>query len=58
MFVVSLVAFGISVSSFLLMRMYQSTIAGWFAAGFGFVAIITMMVPGLQKLRAGKAAKV
>jgi hypothetical protein len=57
MFIVSLVTFGISAASFLLMRMYQSHIAGWFAAGFGFVAIITMMVPGLQKLRAGKVTK-
>lgn len=58
MFVASLVAFGISAASFLLMRVYQSHIAGWFAAGFGFVAIITMIIPGLQKLRAGKVAKV
>jgi len=58
MFVVSLVTFGISAASFLLMRTYQSTIAGWCAVGFGFVAIITMVIPGLQKLRAGKVAKV
>ena len=58
MFILSVVTFGISAASFLLMRMYQSHIAGWFAAGFGFVAIITMMVPGLQKLRAGKVTKV
>ena len=58
MFILSLVTFGISAASFLLMRTYQSHIAGWFAAGFGFVAIITMMVPGLQKLRAGKVTKV
>lgn len=58
MFIVSLVTFGISVASFLLMRAYQSTIAGWFAAGFGFVAIITMIIPGLQKLRTRKVTKV
>jgi len=58
MFAISVITFGISAAAFLLMRTYQSTIAGWFAAGFGFVAIITMIIPGLQKLRAGKVAKV
>jgi len=55
--VASLITFGLSASSFLVMREYQSHIAGWCAAGFGFVAIITMMVPGVQKLRSGKIAK-
>jgi hypothetical protein len=39
------------------MRAYQSHIAGWCAAGFGFIAIITMIFPGLQKLRSGKITK-
>ncbi|CUR52038.1 protein of unknown function [Nitrosotalea devaniterrae] len=57
MFVISLVTFGISAASFLLMRTYQSTIAGWCAVVFGFSAIITMVIPGLQKLRTGKITK-
>jgi hypothetical protein len=57
MFGVSLIMFGLSAASFLVMRVYESHIAGWSAAGFGFVAMISMMVPGLQKLLKGKIVK-
>ena len=49
--------FGLSAASFLVMRVYESHIAAWCAAGFGFVAMISMMVPGLQKLLKGKTVK-
>ena len=49
--------FGLSAASFLVMRVYESHIAAWFAAGFGFVAMISMMAPGLQKLLKGKTIK-
>ena len=39
------------------MRVYQSHMAALFAAGFGFVAMITMVIPGLQKLLKGKTVK-
>jgi len=57
MFSISLVMFGLSAASFLLMRVYQSHMAALFAAGFGFVAMITMVIPGLQKLLKGKTVK-
>lgn len=57
MFVISLTMFGLSAASFLLMRVYESHMAAWFAAGFGFVAMIFMMIPGLQKLLMGKTVK-
>lgn len=57
MFGISLIMFGLSAASFLAMRVYDSHIAALFAAGFGFVAMISMMVPGLQKLLRGKAVK-
>jgi hypothetical protein len=43
--------------SFLVMHTYKSYIAGWAAVVFGFIAIITMMVPGLERFRANKTAK-
>ena len=49
--------FGLSAASFLVMRLYDSHIAALFAAGFGFVAMISMMTPGLQKLLSGKTVK-
>lgn len=57
MFVTSLTMFGLSAASFLLMRVYESHMAALFAAGFGFVAMISMMIPGLQKLLSGKTVK-
>jgi len=39
------------------MHTYKSYIAGWAAVVFGFIAIITMMIPGLEKLRASKITK-
>ncbi|MGI0069447.1 MAG: hypothetical protein ACREAN_04235 [Nitrosopumilaceae archaeon] len=56
-FTISLITFGLSVASFLIMRTYQSHIAGWGAVVFGFIAIITMMIPGLEKLRSNKITK-
>ena len=49
--------FGLSAASFLAMRVYESHMAGLFAAGFGFVAMVFMMIPGLQKLLRGKTVK-
>jgi len=49
--------FGLSAASFLVMRVYESHVAALFAAGFGFVGMISMMVPGLQKLLKGKTVK-
>jgi len=49
--------FGLSASSFLVMRIYESHTAALFAAGFGFVAMIFMMLTGLQKLLRGKTVK-
>ncbi len=57
MFAISLIMFGLSAASFLVMRVYDSHIAALCAAGFGFVAIIAMMAPGLQKLLSGKIVK-
>ena len=57
MFVISLTMFGLSAASFLAMRVYESHIAALFAAGFGFVAMTFMMIPGLKKLFTGKTAK-
>ena len=57
MFGITLIMFGLSAASFLVMRVYESHIAALFAAGFGFVAITAMMVPGLQKLLRGKIVK-
>jgi len=57
MFGISLTMFGLSASSFLVMRIYESHTAALFAAGFGFVAMIFMMLPGLQKLLRGKTVK-
>lgn len=57
MFAISLIMFGLSAASFLVMRVYDSHIAALFAVGFGFVAMISMMVPGLQKLLKGKTVK-
>lgn len=54
---ISLVTFGLSVLSFLAMHTYKSSIAGWSAVVFGFIAIITMMIPGIKKLRADKITK-
>lgn len=49
--------FGLSAASFLFMRLYESHMAALFAAGFGFAAMIFMMIPGLQKLLRGKSVK-
>ncbi len=49
--------FGLSAASFLTMRIYQSHMAALFAAGFGFAAMVFMMIPGLQKLLRGKTVK-
>ncbi|HXU95137.1 MAG TPA: hypothetical protein VFP45_01750 [Candidatus Nitrosotalea sp.] len=57
MFVISLAMFGLSAASFLAMRIYQSHMAALFAAGFGFAAMVFMMIPGLQKLLRGKTVK-
>jgi len=57
MFGVSLITFGLSAASFLVMRVYESHTAALFAAGFGFVGMISMMIPGLQKLLKGKTVK-
>ncbi|MDE1811839.1 MAG: hypothetical protein KGH85_03090 [Thaumarchaeota archaeon] len=56
-FGISLITFSLSVISFLVMHTYKSHIAGWGAVVFGFIAIITMMIPGIKKLRAGKTTK-
>ncbi|MDE1831731.1 MAG: hypothetical protein KGI02_05095 [Thaumarchaeota archaeon] len=56
-FSISLITFSLSVVSFLIMHTYKSYIAGWTAVIFGFIAIITMMIPGLEKLRAKKITK-
>ncbi|MDE1832497.1 hypothetical protein [Candidatus Nitrosotalea okcheonensis] len=56
-FAISLITFSLSVASFLVMHTYKSYIAGWAAVIFGFIAIITMMIPGLEKLRAKKITK-
>ena len=55
--IISLAMFALSVVSFLAMRSYQSHVAGWAAVFFGFAAIITMMIAGLQKLKTGKMTK-
>jgi hypothetical protein len=39
------------------MQTYKSHIAGWGAVVFGFIAITTMMIPGIKKLRANKITK-
>ncbi|NHH98907.1 hypothetical protein DYY66_2390 [Candidatus Nitrosotalea sp. FS] len=57
MFAISLAMFGLSAASFLFMRVYESHMAALFAAGFGFAAMISMMVPGLQKILKGKTVK-
>ena len=57
MFATSLIMFGLSAASFLVMRVYNSHIAALCAAGFGFIAITAMMAPGLQKLLNGKIVK-
>ncbi len=49
--------FGLSVLSFIIMRSYQSHIAGWGAVVFGFIAITTMIIGGLRKLRDSKITK-
>lgn len=49
--------FGLSAASFLFMRLYEFHMAAWFAAGFGFAAMISMMIPGLQKLLKSKTVK-
>ncbi len=49
--------FGLSAASFLVMRVYEYHVAAWFAAGFGFVGMISMMAPVLQKLLKGKTVK-
>lgn len=53
----ALITFGLSVLSFLVMRTYQSHIAGWAAVVFGFTVIISMVTSGLRKLNTGKIAK-
>lgn len=57
MFAISLAMFGLSAASFLAMRVYGSHMAALLAAGFGFVAMVTMMIPGLQKLLMGKTVQ-
>ena len=57
MFAISLAMFGLSAASFLAMRVYEFHMAALLAAGFGFVAMIFMMIPGLQKLLRGKTVK-
>ena len=57
MFAISLIMFGLSAASFLVMRVYEFHTAALFAAGFGFVAITSMMAPGLQRLLRGKTVK-
>ncbi|MGI0006809.1 MAG: hypothetical protein ACREAR_02290 [Nitrosotalea sp.] len=56
-FGISLITFSLSVLSFLAMHTYKSNIAGWSAVIFGFVAIITMMIPGVRKMRADRVTK-
>jgi len=48
---------GLSVLSFIIMRNYESQIAGWAAVVFGFASITTMIINGLRKLKDGKIAK-
>lgn len=55
--VFSVIMFGLSAASFLIMRSYESQIAGWSAVAFGFACIITMIISGLQKINKGKVAK-
>lgn len=57
MFAISLISFGLSAASFLFMRVYESHMAALLAAGFGFAAMIFMMIPVLQKLLNGKTVK-
>lgn len=57
MFAISLMMFGLSAASFLVMRVYESHMSALFAAGFGFVALVFMVIPGLQKLLRGKTVK-
>ena len=57
MFAISLAMFGLSAASFLAMRIYQAHMAAWVAAGFGFAAMVFMMIPVLQKLLRGKTVK-
>ncbi|MGI0062731.1 MAG: hypothetical protein ACREBA_09805 [Nitrosotalea sp.] len=56
-FGISLITFSLSVLSFLAMHTFKSNIAGWSAVIFGFIAIITMMIPGIKKLRADRITK-
>lgn len=48
---------GLSAISFLIMRSYQSHIAGWVAVVFGFISITTMIISGLRKLKDSKITK-
>ncbi|MGA9230254.1 MAG: hypothetical protein WBV92_08885 [Nitrosotalea sp.] len=57
MSILSFITFGLSALSFLVMRIYESKIAGWAAVVFGFIAIGSMTIVGLQRLRDGKIAK-
>lgn len=54
---ISLIMFSLSVLSFLIMRVYESHIAGWGAVIFGFAAIITMIILGFRKLNNGRIGK-
>ena len=53
----ALITFGLSVLSFVIMRTYESHIAGWAAVVFGFTAIISMITSGLRKLKTDKITK-